>query len=294
MELALLRTLVAIAEHGTLTEAALRLHLTQPALTHQVRQLEKSLGLALFERVGRRLALTEAGERAVARGRAILAEADGLLEEARALSSLETGTVRLGGGTTAVVHLLPSIIQAFRTAHPGIAFYLKEGHSQGILEDVAVGRLDLGIVTCPCRANGVEVEPWLEDEIVLVAWPGAPLAVRPLAMAELTGAPFIHAEPDSPLRQAVEALFALHGVAVETAMELQSLEAIKAHAASGLGYAAVGRRSVEREIEEGRLVELETGLELSRRLGLAFRKSGTQAPAVRAFLQALRGAHEGV
>jgi DNA-binding transcriptional LysR family regulator len=293
LELGPLEMLVAIATYGTVTEAARRLHLSQPAATHQIHHLERSLGHALFERRGRRLELTEAGHLAVARARRILGEVEGLRADLRAFETLETGEVRLGGGATATVHVLPRLIADFRSRYPGVSFYLREGTARNTLLAIANGELDLGIVTLPSQRPGLIVEPWLEDAIVFVAWPGAPLARQPFPKEGLNGMPFIHSGPDTPLRSLVEAGLSNAGISPRVVMELESVEAIKTHVAEGLGYSALGIRAVERELKEGRLVRVQPeGLSLTRCLALVYRENMAFSPAVRAFLDELRAKHE--
>jgi DNA-binding transcriptional LysR family regulator len=292
LELAPLEMLVAVATYGTVTEAARRLHLSQPAATHQIHHLERSLGHALFERRGRRLELTEAGRLALARARRILGEVEGLRADLRAFETLETGEIRLGGGATATVHVLPRLIADFRSRYPGVSFYLREGTARNTLQAIANGELDLGIVTLPSQRPGLIVEPWLEDAIVFVAWPDAPLAGKSFPMAELNGVPFIHSGPDTPLRSLVEAGLSRAGLAPRVVMELESVEAIKTHVAEGLGYSALGIRAVERELAEGRLVRLQPeGLALTRCLALVYRENVAFSPAVRTFLDELRARH---
>lgn len=293
LELGPLEMLVAIATYGTVTEAARRLHLSQPAATHQIHHLERSLGHALFERRGRRLELTEAGRLALARARRILGEVEGLRTDLRAFETLETGEVRLGGGATATVHLLPRLIADFRSRYPGVSFYLREGTARNTLQAIANGELDLGIVTLPSQRAGIAVEPWLEDAIVIVGWPGAPLSGKTFPMEALNGVPFIHSGPDTPLRSLVEAGLSGAGVSPRVVMELESVEAIKTHVAEGLGYSALGIRAVERELKEGRLVRLQPeGFALTRCLALVYRDTMAFSPAVRAFLDELRATRE--
>lgn len=288
VELGPLRMLVAVATCGTVTEAARRLHLSQPAATHQIRQLEGRLGIELFERRSRGLFLTEAGRVIVERARRILAELEGLKSDLKALQGLETGQIRLGGGATATVHLLPKIIATFRARHPGVSFYVREGSSAPILEAVSNGDLDLAIVMMPCDRPGLVSIPLLEEPILFVGWPGSPLAGRPFPKSRLSGAPFIHAGADFPLRAAVQDALVRADITPQVVMELQSVEAIKAHVEEGLGYSALGAYALKREIEEGRLVVLSPkGISLKRELGLVQRAHVPLSPAVAAFVRLL-------
>ena len=284
MELALLRTLAATVDCGTLTEAARRLHLSQPAASHQIHQLERELGLAVFERSGRRLVLTEAGRVVLARARRILGEVDDLQQEMRALTELTVGDVRLGAGASAVIYMLPDLIRRFRHEHPGIRLFVREGPSAEVIAELHAGRLDLGIVTLPCAEAGITVVPWQGERIGLIGWPGSPLSQGTMPLAALQGAPFIDFGWSSPMRTIVDAALATAGIQVQRIMELHSIEAIKAYVAAGLGYAAVGMPSIQRELAEGRLAALQIeGLALERTLGIAYRTSAPQPPAVQAF-----------
>lgn len=291
LELAPLRLLVALNAHGTVTGAAASLHLSQPAATHQLRRLERQLGARLVERRGRGVALTAAGRAAVARAGRALGELALLREDLRALAGLEAGEVRVGGGTTATVHLLPGLIAAFRRRWPGVGVFVRETVTPEVLSAVAAGELDVGVVGLPVARPGIAIEPWLEDPMLVVGWPGAPLAGRAFAAGKLTGQPFIHARAGMTMRATVDAGLLAAGVAPTTAMELESVEAIKACVAAGLGYAAVSARAAARDVAEGRLVALAPrGLTLSRRFGLAVRAGVVPDAATRAFLEVLREA----
>lgn len=288
LELAPLRLLAALATLGTVTEAAARLHLSQPAATHQLRKLERHLGQALVRRQGRGVALTPAGRAAAVRAGRILAELAGLRDDLRALAGLEAGEVRVGAGSTAAIHLLPGLIAAFRARHPGVAFFVREGVTPETLAAVAEGSLDVGIVGLPSAHPGVDVVPWLTDTLMVVAWPGAPLAGRTIAAAALEGAPFIAARV-GPLRDAVDAGFRAAGVAPRPVMALESVEAAKACVAAGLGYAVLGSRAIARDLAEGRLVALDVrDLPLARDFGIATRAGSRPSAAVAAFLAAMR------
>lgn len=293
LELAPLRLLVALAEHGTVTEAAARLHLSQPAATHQLRKLERHLGTALVARQGRGVALTAAGRAAAVRAGRVLAELAGLRDDLRALAGLEAGEVRVGGGTTATIHLLPGLIAAFRTRHPGVAFFVREGVTPETMAAIAAGHLDVGIVGLPTAHPGVDVVPWLADPLVVIGWPGAPLTGRPLPAAALDGAPFLLARV-GPLRDTVDAAFRAADFAPRPVMALESVEAIKACVAAGLGYAAVSARAAARDLAEGRLVAVDlVDLALARPFGLATRAGAAPPAAVAAFLRDLKAAADG-
>ncbi|MEB3221924.1 MAG: LysR family transcriptional regulator [Candidatus Sericytochromatia bacterium] len=284
-DLTALQLLVALARHGTVTRAAASLHLSQPAATHQLRRLERQLGVALLERRGRGVALTAAGQAAVGRAARALEELAALGRDMRALAGLEAGHVRVGAGSTASIHLLPAWLATFRQRWPGVTVHLREAGTPEVLDALVAGDLDLGVVGLPAARRGVAITPWCEDPVAFLAWPGAPLAARPIAAADLTGAPFIHARAGSPIRAIVDAGLAAAGVAPREVMSLESVEAIKACVAAGLGYAAVSSRSAAADLAAGRLVPLApAGLSLTRRFGLAVREGAAPVAAVQALL----------
>jgi DNA-binding transcriptional LysR family regulator len=158
------------------SETADRIGVTQPALSRRLQQLEDFLGAELLNRGRKGAELTEIGRLVEGEARALVNRFDHLRAQVRAHQGLEGGTVRIGGGATAVSFVLPKAIARFQQAHPGIRFQLKEGGSIEVAEDVISGRLELGLVTLPVQARELDIWPLLTDRIVLVAPREHPLA----------------------------------------------------------------------------------------------------------------------
>ena len=224
-----------ITKHGTFTEAARHAHLSQPALSASIRRLEEQLGGRLLERGPR-------GARLTASGRALAPWAEaalGAVEQGRravaAVEGLEAGEVRLGAGATACTTLLPPLLTEFHATHPGIRLYLREATSAVIRQAVHAGTLDFGVVSDPEGA-----EPWRTDTLVLVIAPGV----------GAEGAPHLTFPPGANHRELLDR----HFPDVEIAMELNSIVAIKAHVAAGMGVALLSRSAVQRELDDGQLV----------------------------------------
>ena len=273
-----LRTLLTVADAGAITEAANRLGLTQPALTRRVQQLEAEFGTTLLQRGRNGATLTDAGRIVADEGRALVERYDGLRQRVSEHASATEGTVRLGGGATAVSFVLPGAIAAFQTTYPGVHFQVKEASSSDVAEDVANGSLELGLVTLPVRKAGLEIEPLLLDNVVLIAAADHPLARKKrLSLEALDGQNFVGFEGGSAIRQIVDDALRQAGVEINVVMELRSIPAILRMVATTKSLAFVSRlgvagQSLVREVPV-------QGLKVTRQLALVNRKGQQLSPA---------------
>ena len=282
MDLDLLRSLVAVADAGTITEAASRLGLTQPALTRRIQQLEDEFGAELLSRSRKGARLTELGIVVDREARALINRYENLKAEVSSLQSVEGGTVRIGGGATAVSFVLPDTIAQFQRDYPRVHFQVKEASSSEIAGDVANGTLELGLVTLPVRTTDLEVEPMVDDHIVLIAAPGNPLAKsNSVDVSDLDGQNFVGFEGGSAIRQIVDSGLREAGAEINVVMELRSIPAILQMVATTGSLAFVSQLGVRNQD----LVKEITvrGLQITRRLGLARRKSASLSPAAERF-----------
>jgi len=258
-----LRHFLLICEHGTFTTAARHAHLSQPALTASIQRLEHEMGAQLLHRGPRGATPTAAGEAL----RPFAEDALGAIDQARrvlrAIADLDHGEVRLGAGAMACTYLLPERLTAFRDRFPGIELQLREYEAAEILRRVHTGALDVGIV-----ADVEAAEPWGDDALVLIA---APRPAPPAAHVTFF--------PGANHR----ALLDLHFPEVAVAMELNSLEAVKAHVMAGMGRALMSRNAVAAELERGQLVVVDDPrTPVVRRLGLLHAGLDRLSPAARA------------
>ena len=197
-----MRSLLAVAEHGAITDAAAALGVSQSALSRRIDQLEDALGAPVLERLGRGVVLTSIGQLAIEEGKLLVQRYDRLKSRIHEHLRLDAGVVRIGGGATAVGFLLPRAIAAFRVRHPGVVFQVKEAGSREIEAAVARDDLELGIVTLPTRSRDVDEKPLARDRIVLVAAKEHPLAQKSRIEArELNGQNLVGFEARSEERR---------------------------------------------------------------------------------------------
>ena len=290
MGLVLLESLLAVAEHGTLTRAARAVAITQPALTRRLQQLEDAMGAPLLQRSKRGAVLTEAGRLVAAEARQIVERWRRLRESVRAQQNLEAGLVRLGGGATAVSFLVPTTIAEFGALYPGVRFEVREEGSRAVEDDVVAERLELGIVTLPTRSRDLEVRPLRRDRIVLVAGAQHPLAQKKrIEVAALQGLGLVGFESDSAIRRLIDDALRGAGVTMNVQMELRSIAAIIEMVAHTPLLAFVSQLGVQgRGRELGvRVIEVR-GLSIDRRLAVISKLGRPLSPAARAFAAMLR------
>lgn len=287
MDIDQLGNFLILAQTGNMTKAASRVHISQPALSGQVKRLEQELGATLFHRQGRGLALTQAGETFRRCAADALAQLAAGREALGSLGTLTSGTIAIGGGATSTTCILPSIIGAFHAKHPGIRFNIREATSRTIVEAVLTGELDLGLVTLPLPATvaaaRLTVEPWLVDELVLMVPPSHPLGRRQrFRWQDLHNQPLIAFESGSAVRQLLDRQLSDHGVQPSVVMELRAIGTITNMVAASIGLGFISR------LADGAGRGLRCAdRTLSRQLALVERRDRSRSPALEAFRTAL-------
>lgn len=240
----------AVAAAGSVSAAAQRLRISQPAVSKQIGELEDSIGLLLFDRLPRGMRLTEAG-RTLAGYAAKMA----ILEEdaQRAMSEirgLQRGRLTVGASTTIGGYLLPQALIQFHRAFPGIDLNLEIANTKTIQAALVAGTLELGLTEGCIASEELETAVFFQDDLVAIARAGSPLLKKAGVTArELCRQPFILREKGSGTRDVIEAALARKGIAVEAAMSLGSTEAIKRAVIAGQGVAIVSRLTVSVELE---------------------------------------------
>lgn len=290
LQLSHVRTLEAVARHGSFSRAAAELNLTQPAVSMHVRQLERRLGLPLLDRVGKRAFPTQAGEVMLAHAARALGELEAGVAMVQRLRGIVAGRVRIGTSASISIYLLPPVLRRVRARHPDIELLVVTGNAPEIARAVVANTLDVGIVSLPVRDQDLTILPFYRDELVAIAPPHAAWKRRrTIGAAELTREPLILFEQGSTQRRVVEAWFHRAGISPGHAMELGNTEAIKKLVGAGLGLSFGSWFAVRSDARAGRLVALRLVPRLIHQRGIVLRKDKPQTPALAAFLQALRG-----
>ena len=298
MNLHHLRIFYTVAQRRSITAAAGDLLLSQPAVSLQLKALEKELGVSLFERGGRKLRLTQAGEVLYRSAVSILHAKD---EAERAITELRDGTkgrLILGAGTTGGMYVLPRIVQAYKGSWPETEIVFHIGTTDQILEKLLQNVLDMGMAGGPIEDRRFVVEPICTDELVLIAAPSHPIAsLGKVTLKDLGGVPFVVPETGSRTRQLVERKLREAGVPLKIAMQLPGTEGVKKAVEAGLGIGMVSRYAVETECLAGvlRLVPLD-GWRLTRTMHLVYRSQKYFSPVgerFREFAKAYGAEHLG-
>jgi DNA-binding transcriptional LysR family regulator len=243
-------TFATVAEHGNISRAAVALHLSQPAVSGQLRQLQDEFGEPLYQRDGRGVRLTAAGEQLVvyaARIRETFAQAHAYRN---ALRGMESGTLRIGASTTPASYLLPYLIAEFHRQYPEVTIHTVGGNTTEVV--AALGSLDIAMIEGPVGSGlppGTEVTPWREDEIVAIAPSGHPLAMAAsdATLDALCASPLGLREEGSGVRQLVERACARAGVQMRVALEIAGVEGVKEAVRAGMGIGFVSAMSMRHE-----------------------------------------------
>jgi molybdate transport repressor ModE-like protein len=285
-----LRLLVEVDRRGSISAAAEACRMSQPSASKHLKTLESALGERLVERNGRSSRLTEAGQIVAAHGSRVLDTLQGMGEELDALHGAERGTLSLAASTTAGSYVLPSILQCFADRHPGVDVDVAIGHSAWVAARIARREFLLGVAGETDLGPGVAAEPFIEDELVGIAAPGAVRLRRERATAaELARHTMLVREPGSSARAVSERHLARAGVRPGKRWELDSNEAIKRSVQAGLGIGFVSRLVVEDELRRGELVSfrLAGGDPMRHAIYLLTPDPRESTPAERAFIATL-------
>lgn len=239
-----LKVFEAAARHGSFTRAAEELFLTQPTVSMQIKQLTKSVGLPLFEQVGKRLYLTEAGRELFATCRQIFETIAQFEMKVADLKGLKQGQLRLAVITTAK-YFIPRLLGPFCQLYPGIDISLQVTNHEGILERMTANLDDVYIMSQVPDHLDVNFQAFLENPLVVLAPANHSLAdEKNIPISRLAEEPFIMREPGSGTRRAIQKLFDEHGVMLKVKLELGSNEAIKQAIAGGLGISVLSQHTL--------------------------------------------------
>jgi DNA-binding transcriptional LysR family regulator len=283
----------AVVERKSFSQAAERLGVTQPAVSLQVRSLEKRLGRKLLDRSGRRVEPTEAGLALYRGAQRMLALEGQLIEELDAGEEGELGgTLEVGASTGPGSTVVPVLLCEFQRENPGVAVSLSISDTQSVVDRVAERELELGVVGAARRHRGVVFEPFFRDEVVLACPPGHRFAGRSVSLEELREEPLIVMQEGAGVRQVIEDELRRAGTRLrdlEPRLELGLQESVKSAVAAGHGVTFISRTAIEADLAAGMLVTARVnGLEPSREISLVRSAGRSPTRAAEAFLEFAR------
>jgi DNA-binding transcriptional LysR family regulator len=275
-----LTAFVTVVERKSFSRAAEQLGLTQPAVSLQIRSLEKRFGLQLLDRSGRRVEPTEAGRRLYRRAQRLLALEEQMIDEVVTETDGELrGTVQIGASTGPGGGVVPLLLCEFQLRNPEVEISLSVFDTQRVVELVGERELELGVVGAARRHRGVVFEPLFRDEVVLACAPGHRFAGKKLPLEQLREEPLIVMQEGAGVRQVIEDELRQTGTRLrdfDVRLELGLQESVKSAVAAGYGVSFISRSAVEAELAAGTLAAAQVdGLEPSREISLA-RASGRQ------------------
>jgi DNA-binding transcriptional LysR family regulator len=282
-----------VVERGSFSQAAERLGVTQPAVSLQIRSLEKRLGQQLLDRSGRRVEPTEAGVRLYRGAQRLLALEAQLLDEVAAepdgavSGRLEIGSSSGPGGT-----VLPLLLCEFQARFPDVTVALSVFDTQTVVDLVARRELELGVVGAARRHRGVVFEPFLRDEVILACPPDHPFAGRTISLDELRAAPLVVMQEGAGVRQVIEDGLRRSGVRLRELaprLELGLQESVRSAVQAGYGVTFISRSAVEADLAAGRLAAAKVeGLEAVREISLVRATGRVTTRAAQAFIDFAR------
>jgi len=285
-----------VASHLSFSRAAEAMEITQPAVSIQVQELEKFLGITLFHRRPRGLRITEAGNAVLAYAQQIFALSGQLVDTVQEMEELQTGHLVLGASSTPGEYVLPSVVGRFRQIYPGIHVELVIGNTRTIMQRILDQDMDLGMIGDHVEeySNELEMVDYQDDEIVLVAAPSHPVTtiVRPTA-EQVVELGLVAREQGSATRLAAERQFRNLGTIPKIAIELGSNQAVKQAATAGGGIGIISRLGITAEVSAGMLTVLDVeNWECRRPLTLIQPKDRYLSPSQRAFREFLMAERE--
>ncbi len=276
-----LATFVRLAEEQNFTRAAEQLQISQPAVTQQVRALERDLGVTLVDVVGRRTEITAVGRLVAERGARLLREADALRRDVRDLAEAREGVLHLGATVTIGGYVLPAILARYRERFPGIRVEVTVDNTGAMIPMVQDGRVGIALVEGEVDADDLHCTPFADDEMILIAPPGHPLATgTPVSPALLSDEAFVSREAGSGTRATFVAALRAAGVDPRIVLALPTSEGIVRAVERGLGIAVISRLVAADALAADRVRAIAIdGVDIRRRFLVVARASRTPAPA---------------
>ena len=290
-----LEILAAVARGGSFSRASAELHLTQPAVSMQIKQLEEVLGMPLFEYHAKGVVLTEAGREVHRTSQAITGELENLAHTLANLQGLKGGVLTVSAASTASV-FAARLMALFRDLHPEVRISLNVVNRETLLEHLTANSVDLALMGQPPEGLGLVAQAFMDNPLVVIAATTHPLAgERAIPLPRLLEEPLVVREEGSGTRGALEKFLAGHRLEFTAAMEMNKNEAIKQAVEAGLGVGVVSLHTVQAELVSGELCLLDVeGFPLRRKWYLVQRQGKRPSPAAQAFIELVLNKAEGI
>lgn len=288
LNLGYLATFRLVIQRGSFSAAADVLGISQPAVSLQIRQLEQFLQTRLVERTGRGIKATAAGQALLVHGERIEQAVDETLRSVRAFNHDVSGTITLGTGATACIHLLPPLLQQLRSDYPLLRVGVTTGNTLDIVRAIEENRLDMGLVTLPVSGRALEVMPVMDEEFVFIASQAQQAMFTDLRPDALHTLPLIAFESGSGTRALIDGWFEASGLTIAPAMQLGSIEAIKRMVRSGFGYSIVPKMAVEQKADREGLCVSSLSPVLQRQLAVVMRQDKILSKGISGIIRILQ------
>lgn len=285
-----LKVFEAVATRLSYTAAAKELYLSQPAVSMQIRQLEENVGLPLFEKLGKKVHLTEAGKELHGYGRSIFQQLEEMGEVMESLKGVNRGRLDIAVAST-VNYFAPKALGGFSRRFPNVKLSLEVTNRRNLVRMLEQNEKDLVLMGKPPEGLELDSEPFMDNPLVVIAPPGHPLnGVEGVTLERLAEETFLMREPGSGTRLAMERFFEQKGLEIKSGMTMTRNEAIKQGVRAGLGLGIVSTHTIELEVEAGRLVILDVeGFPLVRKWFIIHRHGKRLSPSGQAFKDFLLG-----
>lgn len=288
-----LKTFIAVAEKNSFSEAAKMLYVTQPTITSQIKSLEEELGTKLFERTTKKVEITQSAKILLKYARQIVQMNDSARKEITQMESVTYGELGMGCSLTIGEYILPEFLKQFKEEYPLIQIQVKIANSHQVISSIKDQFIDVGLIETPIEDNQIHLEPFLEDEIVLIAAPDYFSGDEPqITLEKVQQSPLIFREEGSGTRSVVNDYMEKAGLSeddLQIAMELGSTEAIKAVVESGLGVSFISKNAIKKEEELGLLKAYAIkNMKLKRYFYIAYREDHVLKSTTEIFLETLR------
>ena len=291
MEIRDLQVFLSVSRHLNFTRAGEELHLSQPSVSVRISALQRELGGKLFEQIGKRIVLTEAGKVLIPYAMKVIAALDDAYYAIGELQGLQRGLLTIGASTTPGMYVLPKVIAEFKRLHPRIDVRLRIRDTHQIEDAVAANEFDFGFVGGHLAGSDVEVLPWRTDQIILIVPPKHALARRRSIKAkELEKESFVLRETGSATRATIAGHVETKGIRLHAIAELENPESLKRAVQSGLGIAFISSLAVETELKNRSLIAVRVSdLVIKRELKIVHRRDKHLSKSALEFIRLARG-----